>query len=255
MREAAQEVILPRFERLQRHEVEEKSPGEIVTVVDRLVERQLSAQLRALLAGSLVVGEEAVAADPALLQHLDDQLVWLVDPLDGTANFVAGDPRFAVMIALLRSGETIGSWLLDVPNDRLARAELGAGAFLDDRRISRSILSRSIGELRGAVLTRYMPVELRKRIELAPVSVGELLPGMRCAGLEYPAVASGSQHFALFWRTLPWDHAPGALFLVEAGGRAARLDGRPYRPVDGRQGLLAAADGDIWTKVSRSLLG
>src|SRR5919106_4920939 len=97
MREAAANAILPRFRRLQHHEIEEKTPGELVTAADREAERILSAGLSALLPGSLVIGEEAAAADPALISRLaDGGDIWLVDPLDGTANFAAGREPFAV---------------------------------------------------------------------------------------------------------------------------------------------------------------
>ena len=84
---------------------------------------------------------------------------------------------------------------------------------------------------------------------------GEILPGWRCSGRDYPAILTGGQDFALFWRALPWDHAPGALILEEAGGRVARLDGTPYRPRDDRPGLLAARSPAVWAAVAGALLG
>lgn len=254
MREMACRVILPRFARLRDDEISEKSPGEIVTAVDRIVEGRLTAGLQSLLPGSFVVGEERVAANPTVMEHIDDETIWLVDPLDGTANFVAGSPRFAMMVALLSAGETIRSWLLDVSADRLAVAERGAGAFIEGRRIRAPLYCPTIGELRGAALTRYMPVELRAAIEARLPAIGEVLGSMPCAGLDYPAVATAAQHFALFWRTLPWDHAPGALLVMEAGGQVARLDGKPYRPGDGQKGLLVAANPDIWDAAYTALL-
>jgi fructose-1,6-bisphosphatase/inositol monophosphatase family enzyme len=80
-----------------------------------------------------------------------------------------------------------------------------------------------------------------------------MLPGLRCAGFEYPAVASAEEHFAVFWRTLPWDHAPGALVLAEAGGHVARLDGRPYRPAEKGAGLLVAQNRAVGESVRRGL--
>ena len=70
------------------------------------------------------------------------------------------------------------------------------------------------------------------------------MPG--CAGEQYPRVALGQNDVALFWHALPWDHAPGALWLTEAGGRVARLDGRAYRITDRSTGLLAAATPALW---------
>jgi fructose-1,6-bisphosphatase/inositol monophosphatase family enzyme len=76
-----------------------------------------------------------------------------------------------------------------------------------------------------------------------------------CAGQEYPGIVVGENDFALFWRTLPWDHVPGTLFLTEAGGMVARLDGSEYRAVEhDRPGLLAAASPEIWHSVREVLL-
>jgi len=80
------------------------------------------------------------------------------------------------------------------------------------------------------------------------------LPGLRCAGHEYPSIAQGRQNFVLFWRTEPWDHAPGALFMSEAGAHVARPDGSPYRPLDGGQGLLVADNQANWNAVAQLLL-
>src|SRR6185437_792815 len=101
------EEVMPRFEKLESGDISEKGPGDLVTVADIAAEHRLTPALRGLLPGSLVVGEEAVAADPAVLALLDgDDYVWVVDPIDGTANFAAGIPLFAVMVALIRRGET-----------------------------------------------------------------------------------------------------------------------------------------------------
>src|SRR4051794_10278381 len=101
---AAGRAILPRFCALAQHEIEGKSPGELVTVADREAEALLAAGLAPLLPGSRVIGEEACSADPRLIDALGEGIVWLVDPLDGTGNFAAGRPEFAVMVALLRDG-------------------------------------------------------------------------------------------------------------------------------------------------------
>ena len=109
LREAAQESILPRFRSLGRDEVTEKAPGEIVTVADRESEATITRRLRELL-DVPVVGEEATSTEPKLLRALaDEPAVWLVDPLDGTRNFVRGSEDFAVMAALVREGEAVAS--------------------------------------------------------------------------------------------------------------------------------------------------
>jgi len=254
MRAVASEVIVPRFGALEHEDVEEKAPGELVTVADREAEQLLSEALLELLPGSRVVGEEQTAKQPGLLKLLEQGDVWLVDPLDGTANFVEGRPCFAVMVALLSAGQTVGAWLLDPITNRLSRAELGAGAYVDGTRLSTSAGSPGAAQLRGAVLQKYMPRELREQVEQRISRIEQALPGTRCAGAEYPAIVHATQDFAVFWRTLPWDHAPGALFLTEAGGVAARFDGTPYRAGDDVAGLVVARNQAVWDDAVKALL-
>ena len=110
IREVATTIVLPRFRRLDAEDIQQKSPGDVVTVADHESELALEAGLTRLLPGSEVVGEEAVAADPGVLGRMADRgAVWIVDPLDGTNNFAAGKTPFAVMVALLRGGEPAAS--------------------------------------------------------------------------------------------------------------------------------------------------
>jgi fructose-1,6-bisphosphatase/inositol monophosphatase family enzyme len=249
LRDVAQQVVLPRFRHLAAHEIVEKEPGELVTVADSEAEVLLNAGLTRLLPGSVVVGEEGVAADPTRLELLHGEAVWLVDPVDGTRNFAEGRTPFAIMVALQRDGVTVAGWMLDPVADTLAVAELGNGAYLDGKRVWGRPDAPAVPALRGAMLLRYLPVELRADIEPQADAFGEVLPGRHCAGAEYPAIVDGRQDFALFWRTLPWDHAPGTLFVREAGGVARHLDGGEYLAADHRAGLLIAANPDIWQSV------
>ncbi len=257
MRHAAQLAILPRYRRLDRHEIEEKSAGELVTQADREAEAILTPILQALVPGSRVVGEEAAAAHPEILHGLDDGLVWLVDPVDGTSNFVSGEGPFGVMVGLLERGQTSACWILDPVTGSEYRARKGFGATHNGRSIERSA-PRSTAvharDLHGAILTRFLPADIRSRVEQGRHRLGETTSGMLCAGAEYPAIASGEQDFALFWRTLPWDHAPGALLVTEAGGHVARPDGSVYVPGDGKSGLLVAGNAAVWDEVHKALL-
>jgi fructose-1,6-bisphosphatase/inositol monophosphatase family enzyme len=105
------------------------------------------------------------------------------------------------------------------------------------------------------VLTRFLEDEHKKHIVEQSTGLGEVLPGLLCAGMEYPDIVTGKQDFALFRRTLPWDHAPGAFILREAGGVARRWDGTDYEPGFEGEGLLAAGDEETWERVASALLG
>ena len=255
MRDVAATVVLPRFRSLAADEIMEKGPGDLVTVADREAEALLTPRLADLVPGSIVVGEEAVSADPSVLEQVAHEgTVWLVDPVDGTANFAAGHEPFAMMVALVRSGETVAAWILDPVSGVAAIAERGAGATLGGQRITTPQAGRPASELRGPAASTYLPVPLRAAITAAAGTIGELSPTHFCAGYEYPAVARDEQQFAFFWRMYPWDHAPGILFLEECGGVSRHLDGSRYDPTRPRFGVLSAQNADDWHTLRTTLL-
>jgi fructose-1,6-bisphosphatase/inositol monophosphatase family enzyme len=254
LREAADVAILPRFRALVDGQVTEKAPGEVVTVADQEAEALISPRLRQIV-DAPVVGEEATAADPGLVAALREApAAWVVDPLDGTANFVAGRREYAVMAALVRGGETVAGWIVRPADGSVYIAEKGGGAWRDGVRLHRAPAPADPADLRGAVLTRFLDPPALARVEAVAPRFADLGPGAICSGVDYPRLVDGEQDFVLFQRTLPWDHAPGALLLTEAGGVARRPDGSAYRPADtGPGGLLIAADEACW-HTARTLL-
>lgn len=240
LRQVALETVLPRYRALATINVVEKSPGELVTIADREAETAISRGLAGLVTGARIVGEEACAHDPSLLNGLDDGAIWVIDPLDGTANFAAGAQPFAMMVALLRNGEIVASWIYDPLGDQMAAAELGSGAWLDGKRLRSSGSSGGVADRRGIISRFMLPDTMTEAAAAVTGAVAEVVPSRRCAGHEYPLVATGAVDFAIYWRTLLWDHAPGVLILNEAGGVARRPDGRPYRPGIAGTGMLLA---------------
>jgi fructose-1,6-bisphosphatase/inositol monophosphatase family enzyme len=254
IREVAATEVLPRFRHLGSDDVHQKAPGDVVTIADQEAERALAAGLTALLPGSVVVGEEAVAADPGVLSRVSNSgAVWIVDPVDGTNNFAAGKTPFAVMVALLNNGEPAASWILDVVQDRMTMAEAGSGATIDGVRVKTRTDDPGVGAMTGVVARKYLTPELRGLADANAHHFGTVTAGHHCAGYEYPAVATDEQQFALFWRVLPWDHVPGTLILREAGGTVLHLDGSAYHPADSERGLLVAPNDDIWHTARETL--
>jgi fructose-1,6-bisphosphatase/inositol monophosphatase family enzyme len=127
-----------------------------------------------------------------------------VDPLDGTNNFVAGSADWVVMVALVERGNTVGSWIWQPVSRRMYRAERGSGAWCNGSKVSTQMGEVSEASLRGAVLTRFLDPGLSAVIARNSERFGEISGGRMSAGIEYPAVVDGEEHFALFWRTLPW---------------------------------------------------
>jgi len=249
IREIGTTEVLSRFRSLEDGDIVEKGPGDLVTIADRECERLLSERLRAI-RDIPVVGEEATAADGSLLDLVATaEAVWTLDPVDGTSNFVAGDPRFAVMVALVEHGAATAAWVWSPVTGAMLSAERGRGSQLDGAPI---IASARSGQPRGIIKRKYMPEPTRSRLADFPESIGTLVPGRKCAAVEYAALIGGEIDFLGYWRTLPWDHAPGGLLAEESGLRVARPDGSPYRPGDGRVGLIAAAH-DRWDLVAAEI--
>lgn len=250
LHEAAQRAVLPRFGRLLDDDIGEKTPGELVTVADLEAERIIAAGLAAIRPKARFIGEEACARDPALLRGLDEGEAWIVDPIDGTGNFASGAVPFAMMAAYLRCGELAAACILDPLTGVMIMAERGAGAWCNGERIVTSQALRPLWRARGIVSHFQRPPAMEGCIAALAERTLELLPTRRCAGAEYPLVAAGALDFALYWRTLVWDHAPGVLIIEEAGGKAARLDGARYRPADAGGPILIAHTPEIWAQAA-----
>ena len=251
IRDVAARIVMPRFRQLDPSQIEEKEPDELVTIADRESEEALSEAVLRLLPGSRVVGEEGCSADPGLIGTIGDGLVWIIDPIDGTANFAAGETPFGIMVALADNGITQAAWLFDPVKDRMCHAALGQGAFMDGERVH----SRGSGEAVpvAGLSVRYLPPDMREDVERRAAGKLRCVAIPRCAAEQYPRVILGQNDVALFWRTHAWDHAPGALILSEAGGRVARLDGTLYAPAQTGTGMLAAATPELWDQAAAIL--
>jgi len=244
LRFAAERSILPRFRALSDDEIEMKGENDPVTIVDREVESFLTEALTKLAPGVAVVGEEATHADKGVLEHLAGQC-WIIDPLDGTANFTEGKERFGIIIALADAGKAVAGWLYDPNKDRLCHTKLGEGAYVNGERIK----ARTTGnEPPVAAISRiFLTEEQRAQVDAKLAPHYSLVDIPRCAAEQYPRLALGENDVSSFKRTFAWDHAAGVLWLNEAGGKAARLDGSEYRVDEhGKPGLVGASSPAIW---------
>ena len=251
LRDAAKAEILPRFRRLDEGMVRTKSSAfDLVTEADEAAERAITKAILSHRPEVRVVGEEAVAADPSMLERpLGDGTVIFVDPVDGTANFAAGLPLFAVMAAVVENGETVAGVIYDPLGDDWVMAERGCGAwqvFPDGRRERLKFAEPAeLSQMGGVASTSYLAPELRAKV-LGNLAKIHTLASYRCAGHEYRMAAAGHLHFLMYNKLMPWDHVGGALIMAEAGAYLARFDGSAYRPEHTGGGLLVAPDAASW---------
>ncbi|MCZ3389747.1 MAG: inositol monophosphatase [Actinomycetia bacterium] len=252
--DAAEIAVIPRFRRLTAAAIIEKSPGDFVTDADHECEELLTAALHAIEPGVPVIGEEAAAADPTLLDAAErHERVWVLDPVDGTKSFIDGSPDFATMVALVEDGVTTASWIWQPIHRQMFSATKGGGARHNGGALHSPPEPGPRTQWQGLLRTHAMPEALRTSSNASLEQAGLLNTQVAAAGVTYPKTATGEFAYALYWRTLPWDHAPGALIAEEVGLTVRRLDGTPYRPFDGGQGLLTAATQEIWAAVRDAL--
>ncbi|MFI1206042.1 inositol monophosphatase family protein [Streptomyces sp. NPDC020802] len=242
VRRAAAAEIMPRFRQLAAHEVDQKSgPHDLVTDADRKAEEYLTEVLVKMLPGSVVVGEEAVHANPATYEALQGEApVWIVDPVDGTRQFVHGDPGFCTLVALARGGVLLASWTYAPVRDQLAVAVRGRGALLDGEPL-RAGAPTPGRALEVATSHPDYTTDDQKRALLGLRTEGVSPRPCGSAGLEYLAVARGELDATAFSWEAAWDHAAGLLLVEEAGGAHLTLAGEPFRITGGNTLPFTAA--------------
>lgn len=222
-------VIVRSLNQLDAIDVASKGRNDFVTEVDRQAEQEIIATIRRSYPSHGFLAEES-GTTPALSGG--DEFVWIVDPLDGTTNFLHGFPQFSVSIALQYRGRVEHAIVYDPMRQELFTATRGAGAQLDERRIR---VSKSRG-LEGALVGTGFPyrantlwiddyMAMLKAVSLATAGVRR--PGSAALDLAY--VAAGRTD--AFWELGlgPWDTAAGTLLVTEAGGRVGTLTGAEYQ--------------------------
>jgi myo-inositol-1(or 4)-monophosphatase len=210
------------FGEVENLQVSLKGPANFVTAADKRAEEIVYEELLHARPGYGFLGEEGGRREGPDKTH-----TWIVDPLDGTSNFLHGIPHFAVSIALEREGTVVAGVIYNPANDDLFTAERGKGAFLNDRRLRVAGRQR----LLDAVITCGLPHHGRGDLALGIkeiAAVQDKVAGLRrfgAAALDLAWVAAG--RFDAYWERniSPWDIAAGVALVREAGGYATDLDG------------------------------
>ncbi|MCI0505204.1 MAG: inositol-1-monophosphatase [Gammaproteobacteria bacterium] len=214
-------IIVRALEHVDRLNVQSKSENDFVTEVDRAAEQEIIRTIRKAYPNHGILAEESGTLS-------GDDFVWIIDPLDGTTNYVHGFPQFAVSIALKHKQVLEQAVVYDPLRQELFTASRGRGAQLNDRRIR--VTSRT--SLKGALLGTGFPFRQQQYLDAYLATFKALFPmtsGIRRAGaasLDLAYVAAG--RLDGFWEIglYPWDMAAGALLIEEAGGFVADFTGR-----------------------------
>src|SRR5258705_1791266 len=207
---------------LENLQISRKGPADFVTNADQRTERILVDELTKARPGYCFLVEERGVIDGPDKSHR-----FIIDPIDGTTNFMHGIPHFAISIALEREGNLVSAVVFNPVTDEMYIAERGHGAYLNDKRL-RVAARKNLGELLVASGAPFMGKEGHEQFLAELRAVLDVTAGMRrfgAASLDLAWVAAG--RFDAFWeRNLsPWDMAAGILMVREAGGFATDLDG------------------------------
>jgi myo-inositol-1(or 4)-monophosphatase len=210
------------FGEIENLQVSLKGPGDFVSTADKRTENQLLEELSRARPGYCFLMEEGGAVDGPDKSHR-----FIIDPIDGTTNFLHGIPHFAISIGLEREGQLVSAVVFNPVTDEMYVAEKGQGAFLNDKRLR--VAARK--KLNESILATGIPWQTRGD---HPMFLAELAAAMGqtagvrrfgTASLDLAYVAAG--RFDGYWERglLPWDMAAGILLVREAGGVVTDLDG------------------------------
>ena len=231
----AGKVILERYGRVERlTKTHVAASQEAVTEADRASQRFIVAGLKRRFPTDGVVGEENDEGDAITFDCPDPRgRVWVIDPIDGTNNFIAGFPGFAVCIGLLERGEPVVGVVYDVCRDVVYASARGEGAWLDGKRIE--ALKTPMGDSSVLMLTSNLLDKHGRLPRYATRWIGQTNWKVRMLGsaaLEAAQVAAGIAHGAVTVNGKLWDVAAPAAIVIEAGGVIVDLSGRPVFPFD-----------------------
>ncbi len=225
---AAGNVILRYMNRIDGLAVVEKQRMDFASEVDKLAEAEIVKELRRAYPDHAIVGEEgsAIGRGP---------LTWVIDPLDGTHNYLRGIPHFSVSIAMLDKGVPVYGVVFDPLRNELFTASKGDGAYLNDRRI-RVSKRENLG---GAMIATGFPYRQRAHLDAQLAMTRALLgqaedirrSGSAALDLAYTAAGRYDGYFEIGLK--PWDLAAGVLLVHEAGGRYGDFAGRDGIPESG----------------------
>jgi len=242
VREIADRELPPRF---SCKSGSYKSDGSLVTEADIIMQDALAQALNAQWPDIDLLGEEmSEAQQQHALQH-EDSGVWCVDPLDGTSNFSAGVPYYAVSVALIRNGRVEMGVVYDPSRKECFAAARDKGAWVNDEPLQPQRLSDPLSDGMALIDLKRLGPTLASRLASDPPYKSQRSFG--AVALDWCWLAAGRCHVYLHGQQKLWDYAAGSLVLEEAGGCAVTLEGEPvFRATLEPRSAAAALDPDIF---------
>jgi myo-inositol-1(or 4)-monophosphatase len=229
---AAGNVLLRHMYKLDALNVVEKDRMDFASEVDGLAEKEIIKEFRRSTPDYAILGEEG----GSVKSKVGSRFTWVIDPLDGTSNYLRGIPHFCVSIALVENGEPVHGVIFDPLRNELFTSSRGSGTTLNDKRVR--VADRK--DLDGAMVLTGFPPRERKRASAQLKCVDTLLVEIEdirrtgSAALDLAYVACGRADAYFEAGVKPWDIAAGALMVREAGGKVSDFRGRTTGPMDAR---------------------
>jgi len=258
---ASSTIVLPYFRNLDDLNIESKShETDLVTIADKKTEILISQHLKDLFPHAFIVGEEAVEENPDLLNQMSNEdLVFVIDPIDGTWNYAKGVSLFGIMISVISKGEVVYGLIYDPVNQDYIHASKNEGAWRG--KSTNLYLSRInvSNEQSAHKMVGFIPYYIygylfgdEKRDQLISTFTDfDRVMSLRCSAHEYRMMSEGSADFNLTSNVKPWDHCAGALIHSEAGGVTRLLTGEGYSPSIRKGQLLSASNEENWQMLQR----
>ena len=250
----SKKFILPKFRNLQDSDLERKSNNDLVTSVDIVVEEQFNIELKKLLPSSYFIGEELFEKDNSILDNYNQSnYCWTVDPIDGTANFVNGKEKFAIMISLSFKEKILQSWIYKPLVEEMCYALNGDGSFIGNFRLKTNNKS-NLNESNGSISTKYWNDDYKYLMKDLKNKFDNVF-GYGCIGYEYIDIANGKRDFAVISKLSPWDHLPGILIAREAGAIDMYFDQGQYNFQSRKQNLIVTNNKILNDKIFNLIKG
>ena len=235
---ATLEELVPRFNEVGRRA---EHDGSIIIEADLAMQQRLERELGQLWPGIDLLSEEMPEEKQRNLLGATHKPLWCIDPLDGTSNFAAGLPSFAVSVALIYNGGPVTSVIYDPVRDESFRADKGAGVWLNEQPLCPSKVELPLTKAIALVDFKRLKPELGSRLVYAPPYGSQRNFG--CCSLEWAWTAAGRAHLYLHGGQKLWDYAAGVLILAEAGGHSCTLQGEPvFKTALKSRSVVASAD-------------